>query len=290
MNVLQILYAGFQIGLVYALIALGLNLMYGTMRLLNIAHGDLMMIGAYVAYWCFTFYGLSPLLSLFLVALICGGLGILFCKYIFVSVMETSESAAALESNSLLLFYGVGIIIPNIVSLLCTADIRGYSYMTQTFDLGGMRIMLNRLLVLIISAVICLLCYLGIQFTTTGKAIRALIQDREAAQYSGIDIRKTYFICFFLGFTIAGMAGCFISMFYEINPFMGMEYTITAFIVIVLGGLGNLLGSLLGGVLLGIIETFIMSFIPGLSPVIRYGLFTFIILYRPQGILGKGIY
>ena len=290
-RVLQIISAGLIIGGIYALIAVGLNLIYGTMRLLNIAHGELIMLGAYITYWLYTLYGVSPLISMLVVVGLSALIGLIICRIIFLPIIKTSRSVDILQSNSLLIFFGLSIILSNVASLLWTADIRGYSYMTDVVSIAGVPVMYNRLLALVVSVVVCLFCYFFIQKTMLGKAIRALIQDREASQLVGINTSFVYFVSFCIAFAMAGLAGCLLSMFYEITPFMGLPYTIIAFIVIVLGGLGNIFGSLLGGFLLGLFETIGISLTsPGLRPILSYSVFILIILIRPRGIFGKGVY
>jgi len=290
-RVLQIIFTGLIIGGIYALIAVGLNLIYGTMRLLNIAHGELIMVGAYVTYWLYMLYGVSPLLSMVLVVGLSAIIGLLVCFFIFLPIIRSSKSITVLESNSLLVFFGLSFIFTNVASLLWTADIRGYSYMTRVIHIAGVPLMYNRLLALGVALFVCLACYFLLQKTMLGKAIRALIQDREASQLVGINANFIYLISFCAAFGMAGLAGCLLSMFYEITPFMGLPYTIIAFIVIVLGGLGNILGSLLGGFLLGLLETIGVSVTsPGLRPILSYSVFILIILIRPKGIFGRGVY
>jgi len=289
-RVLQLIFVGLIIGSIYSLIAVGLNLIYGTMRLLNIAHGELIMVGAYTTFWLFTLMGISPLFSLFLSGLASALLGALIGQFIFLPTIRKTKSVVVLESNSLLIFFALSIIFQNVASLLWSADIRGYSYLTQIVKIGGVPLMLNRLTAFITALIISVLCYLLLQRTMLGKAIRALIQDREASQLVGINTKRIYLFSFTISFAMAGLAGCLISMFYEITPFMGLPYTITAFIVIVLGGLGNIMGSLLGGFLLGLVETIGISVTsPGLRSIISYGIFIAVILIRPKGILGRGV-
>ena len=287
-NFLQVLFSGLIIGSIYALIAVGLNLIYGTMRLLNIAHGELIMIGAYTTYWLFVLFGISPFYSMFIVLFLNAAIGIFICKFLFLSIIKKTKSAEAIESNSLLVFFGLSIIFSNTASLLWTADIRGYSYMNQVFTIAGVPLMHNRLLALVVSLLVCAACIYMIRRTMLGKAIRALIQEREAAQLVGIPSSRIYYVSFAVAFALAGLAGVLLSMFYELTPFMGMPYTITAFIVIVLGGLGNITGSLLGGFMLGLFETIGVSVSsPGLRPILSYSLFVMIILIRPQGLFSK---
>jgi len=225
-EIIQIVFSGLIMGGIYALIALGLNLIYGTMRLLNIAHGELIMLGAYITYWLYRFYGVSPLFSMVIVIITLGFIGLFVCKIIFLPIIKTSKSVTIVESDSLLIFFGLSIIFSNVASQLWTANIRGYSYMTKVINVFGVPLMWNRLLALGISLVICIVCYLVIQKTMIGKAIRALIQDKEGAQLVGINTNFIYIISFFSAFAFAGLAGCLLSMFYEISPFMGMPYTL----------------------------------------------------------------
>ncbi len=150
--------------------------------------------------------------------------------------------------------------------------------------------MLNRLNAFLVALIISLIAYLFIQKTMVGKAIRALIQDRTAAKLVGIDSNKLYLLSFVMAFGIAGLTGALLSMIYEISPFIGMPYTITAFVVIVLGGLGNILGSLIAGFIFGLVETVGISLTsPGLQSIISYGIFIAVILTRPRVIFGKGL-
>ncbi len=286
---LAIILPGLMIGGIYALIAVGLNLVYGTMRMLNVAHGELIMMGAYVAYWLFTLYKVSPLVSIILIMAISCGLGLVVCKVIFIPIINSSKSLEVLESSSLLIFFGISIILSGSAALMWTADIRGYSYLTQVIELGDVHLTVNRLTAFLVAIAVSLATFLLLHKTMFGKAIRALIQDRDASQLVGVNPNQVYMFSFGISFALAGLAGGLISMFYEINPYIGLPYTITALIIIVLGGLGNIMGSLLAGFILGLVETVGISLTsPGLRAIISYAFFIAIILLRPRGIFGKG--
>jgi branched-chain amino acid transport system permease protein len=289
-RILQIVFTGLIMGGIYALVAVGLNLIYGTMRLLNIAHGEIIMIGAYVAYWLFTAYGVSPFLSLILSSFVTIIIGLIICKVIFLPMIRSGKSEESIQSNSLLLFFAISIIFTNVVILIWTADIRGYSYLTGVVQILNVPVMLNRLNAFVVACVICVAAYIFLQKTMLGKAIRALIQERTAAKLVGINSDRLYLVSFMMAFGIAGLTGALLSMIYELSPFMGFPYTITAFVVIVLGGLGNVLGSLIAGFVFGFVETVGISVTsPGLQSIISYGVFIGVILYRPKGIFGKGL-
>jgi len=284
----QLLVAALVLAAIYALIALGLNLIYGTMRLLNVAHGEIMMLGGYVSYWAFVEWGIDPLLSMFAAILLSGLLGALCYLTIFKALVRNRELAARLESNSLLIFFGFSIIIQNLLSMVFSADPRSYAYLDTIVSVGGARVELNRLVVLGIGAGATAACVLFFRYSRLGLAIRALIQQRDAASLIGIDAEKINLLVFSLGFAVAGLAGSLIGMTSAISPFSGFPYTISAFIVIILGGLGNLGGGLLGAVILSFVEIYGVAMTSSAyRSILVYGVFIAILLVRPQGLLGR---
>jgi branched-chain amino acid transport system permease protein len=284
----QLLIAALVLAAIYALIALGLNLIYGTMRLLNVAHGEVMMLGGYVSYWAFVQFGIGPLVSMFGAMLLSAVLGALSYLTIFKAVVRNRELAARLESNSLLIFFGFSIIIQNLLSIVFSADQRSYPYLDSIVALGEARVELNRLVLLGIGAAATAACVVFFRFSRLGLAVRALIQQRDAAALIGIDAEKINLLVFSLGFGIAGLAGSLIGMTSAISPFSGFPYTISAFIVIILGGLGNLAGGLLGAVVLAIVEIYGVALTASAyRSILIYGVFIAILLVRPQGLLGR---
>ncbi|WP_454626482.1 branched-chain amino acid ABC transporter permease [Bradyrhizobium cenepequi] len=284
----QLLVAALVLAAIYALTSLGLNLIYGTMRLLNVAHGEIMMVGGYVSYWCFVRWGISPLISIVFVVLLAGMLGALCYLSIFKAVVRNREIAARLESNSLLIFFGLSIIVQNLLSLIFKADQRSYPYLDAVVPIGDARVELNRLVVLAIGAGTTIACVLFFRLSRIGLAIRALIQQRDAASLIGIDAEKMNLLVFSLGFAVAGMAGSLVGMTSAISPFSGFPYTISAFIVIILGGLGNLAGGLLGAVVLAFVEIYGVAITSSAyRSILVYGVFILILLLRPQGLLGR---
>ncbi|MFC2046797.1 branched-chain amino acid ABC transporter permease [Chloroflexota bacterium] len=284
----KIFVLGLTIGCIYALIALGLNILWGTMRVLNVAHGQLIMLGAYTAYWLFTLYNVSTFLSAILAAVGGAVLGLVAYKLLFSTSLRAAKSVEALEASTLLISFGVLILLENVASLLWTSNYRQYTYLTQSITILDTPLALNRLFGSLVAITICLAFYLYLQKTLFGKVTRAVIQDREATQLSGVNVNKVYMFSFAMGFAMAGLAGALLSMFYTITPFMGMPYTLMALVVIVLGGLGNILGSLVGGLLLGLIITFGVSMTsPGFTFIILYLLLILAIMFMPAGILGR---
>ena len=285
----QLLIAALVAGSVYALIALGLNLVYGTMRLLNVAHGEIVMIGAYVAYWAITLLGISPIIAIFIAIPIAAALGMAFYFGIFKRAMRSREFMERIEANSLLVFFGTSVILQNVAALLFTPDQRGYHYADRIVHFADAQLPINKLIVLAIAGLVCIGAIVFFRVSTLGVAIKALIQQREAAALVGIPVARIDLICFCAGFAIAGLAGVLVSMTEEISPYMGFPFTITAFVVVILGGLGNVFGSLFGGLLLGVLETFGVALTaPSYRSIMIYGVFIAVLLLRPQGLFGAG--
>jgi branched-chain amino acid transport system permease protein len=284
---LGIVFDGLMLGGIYALIAVGLGLQYGVARVLNISHGEFIMVGAFATWWMFTTYGINPLLA----AAICGPIvfvvGYVLHRTLFKRLRSSSASWGAYEGNSLLATFGLLFIIQNLAIITWGADIRGYSYLNFPINLGGTLFAANRLVALAFAIVVSLAFYLFLARTRMGKAIRAAAQDPRAAGLMGVNIDRVLALCFGLGSAMAGLAGLLISMCYPIRPHMGMEYTIIAIIVVVLGGLGSIAGSFLGGFILGLIGSIMTSIEPGLSLTAYYALFMILLLVRPTGIMGR---
>ncbi len=286
---LQLIAAALITGVLYALISLGLNLIYGTMRLLNVAHGDLVMIGAYVAFMAFSLLNIGPLVSMFAAALICGFLGWLSYKCVFQRLLSASQILSRLEENSLLLFFGISVIIQNVAILIFSADRQGFEYLSAIVELGDVRLTGARLAVLIVGAIISIVAVLFLRYSIFGLAMNALIQNRDASAIVGINVDRVQMMSLVFGFGITGLAGALISMMEPITPVMGFPYTMSAFVIIILGGLGNLWGGFLAALLLGILEVFGVALTgPEWRSVLVYGIFILILILKPQGLLGLG--
>lgn len=286
-TILDVVIGGLIMGGIYALIAVGLSLQYGVGRVLNISHGEFIMVGAFATWSLYTFLGISPLLSL----IICGPalflIGALIHGTLFRYLRKKSKSASAFADNSLLASFGLLFIIQNIALIIWKADIRGYSYLDHSVSIFGSLFAANRIVALIFAVGISVGFYLFLTKARLGKAIRAAAEDPVTAQIMGVNIHRVLAVCFGLGALMAGFAGPLISMIYEIQPAMGLEYTIIAIVVVVLGGLGSITGSLIGGFILGLIGNIVTYFDAGLSLIAYYVIFILLILVKPTGILGK---
>lgn len=283
----QLLVAALVTGAVYVLIALGLNLVYGTLRLLNIAHGEMVMIGAYTAYWLFTLAGISPLLSVFAAAALAAGFAAVIYFGMVRRLFASPRLLKRLEANSLLLFFALSIVLQNVAAALFQSTPRAYQYFDRVLHFGSISVTENNLVILAAAIILSLAITLFLRFNTYGLAIKALIQHREAAAVVGIDVDRVQLLSFCIGFALASFAGALLSMTDQISPFMGFPYTIAAFVVVILGGLGNLVGGMAAALVLGVIETYGVALTsPSLRSVLIYGIFILVLMVRPQGLLG----
>jgi branched-chain amino acid transport system permease protein len=283
----QLLFAALATGAAYALVALGLNLVYGTMRLLNVAHGDLVMLGAYGAFWGFSAAGLSPLMTLLIVAMAGSALGMLAYRGLFSGLLASQRTIARLESNSMLLFFGLSIIIQNAVALAFSATPRGYEYLSGVARFGNVALTGNRLAALAIA--VCLLCAVMVflRVHLFGLAMRALVENREASVVVGVDVDRVQLASFGLAFATAAAAGALVSMTEQVSPHMGFPFTIASFVVIILGGLGRLAGGIAAALVLGVIETYGVALTsPSWRSILLYGIFVLVLLFLPQGLFG----
>jgi branched-chain amino acid transport system permease protein len=286
-TILDIIVAGLLLGGIYALIAVGLSMQYGVARVLNIAHGEFIMIGAFITWALFTSFGINPLVSLLISGPIVFVIGFFLYRTVFSHLRKSSPSPEVFEGKSMLACFGLLFIIQNLAILIWGAGIRGYSFMAFPIRFGGVVFSANRLITLIFAGMICVVFYLFLARTRLGKAIRAAAQDANTAGLMGVNINQVLGLCFGFGALMAGLGGTLLSMCYNIQPTMGLEYTMIALIVIVLGGLGSIPGSFLGGLLLGLVGSIVTYVQPGLALVAYYAIFMLLLLAKPQGILGK---
>jgi branched-chain amino acid transport system permease protein len=279
---------GLVIGGIYAVIAIGLNMQYGLMRILNIAHGEFLMLGAFLMFTLHTVTGVSPLLLLPLVVVISFAAGLLLHRLVFRRLSATSKSLDQVEERSLIVGFGLMFILQSMASLIWGADLRGYDFMSTPVKFGGVIVTQNRLLVLFLAMAASVGLILLLQRTLLGKAVRGMLQSPLGAWLVGIDTQRLHPFVFALGIAMAGLAGGLLSMIYEVSPSMGESYTVMALIVITLGGLGSIGGSFAAAMLLGLIESFGTHFTnPSLKMLLSYGIFVLILMTRPKGLFAK---
>lgn len=278
----QGLISGVLLGGVYALTALGLTLIFGVMRIINIAHGTVLMIGAYLTYWLFTLYGLNPFLSLLVSIPAAFLLGALLQRALIRPVIGAPELTA------LLVTFGISIILTNLALYVWAPDLRTVSFLSGSLRVGSLAFSTPRTVASALALGITAAALLFLKYSRTGKAIRATAQHREVAKVCGIDVHQIDLITFGLGSALTAAAGSLVSFMFAIYPEMGPLYTLKAFCVVILGGLGSSLGSLLGGLVLGIAESYASIFFSAqIAEAVAYVLLVLILLIRPQGFLGE---
>jgi len=282
---LQPLLSGILTGGVYALAGIGMSLVFGVMNISNFAHGDLMMLGMYLAYFAFTLLHIDPYLSLVLILPTAFLFGYLLEKLFINRVINHPHQ------NQILLTIGLGLIMSNTALLAFTSDpkILTTSYSSSAFNLpGGISISVPLLLSFLITCIIIAILYIFLSKSSTGMALRATSQNREAAQLMGINVAKMSAIAFGIGTALAATAGALIAPIYYIHPLAGHSFLLKAFTICVLGGLGSVVGAGVGGIVIGVVEAMSSTYLStDWKDVVVFVLFLVVLLMRPQGLFGK---
>lgn len=277
----QVVISGILAGALYAMVALGLALIFGVMRVINVAHGPLLMLGAYATYFVWNATGVNPYLALPVAMVLLFALGLLLQRTLVFRVVD------APELSSLLLTFGISIALVNVAQLAFTSDLRAIEFITGSWIVGPFALSKSRVIAFAVASLITAAAFLFLQQTRLGKAIRATSQSREVAMVCGIDVGRIHLLTFGLATALAAAGGGLISVIVAIQPEMGQIWTFKSFLVIVLGGAGNYPGALLGGLLLGLVEQLASLFLTTqLSEAVAYVLLVLVLLVRPTGLLG----
>jgi branched-chain amino acid transport system permease protein len=280
----QALISGILIGGAYALIGIGLTIIFGVMRIINFAHGDLLMLGMYATYCLFSLLHIDPFLSVVIT------MPVMFLFGAVVQKVFIDRVLGALPQNQILLTIGLGLIMSNTVMLAFTSDykILSTSYSSASVSVEGISISVPLAFSFIITVLITAALYWFLAKTDTGQAVRATAQDRAAARLMGINVKQMSLIAFGLGTALAGAAGALFSPIYYIFPQVGSTFTLKAFVITVLGGMGSVIGATLGGILIGIAESIGgVYFGGGWKDVVVFVLFLLVLLFKPSGLMGK---
>jgi branched-chain amino acid transport system permease protein len=280
----QSLISGILIGGVYALIGIGLTIIFGVMRVINFAHGELLMLGMYATWVLFSVFKIDPFVSILIT------IPLLFLFGAFLQKVFINKILGALPQNQILLTIGLGLVMSNSIMLAFTSDykILTTTYSSSSVKLLGISISTPLVISFAITVAITLALYWFLLKTDTGQAIRATAQDRDAAQLMGINVRKMSIIAFGLGAALAGTAGSLISPTYYIFPQVGSTFTLKAFVITVLGGMGSIVGATLGGVAIGVAESVGGVYLgSGWKEVIVFAMFLLVLLFKPSGLFGK---
>ncbi len=275
----QVVISGLLAGALYAMVALGLGLIFGVMRVLNVAHGPLLMLGAYTTFWLFHWFGLNPYLSLLV------SMPALFVVGVVLQRLLVRRVVDAPELSSLLLMFGVGIALVNVTQLAFTSDLRSVEYLTGSFVWGPFAFSKSRVIACAFAIVITAGAFWFLQKTRLGKALRAVSQSREVAQVCGVNVQRIHMLAFGFASALAAAGGSLVAVMVAIQPEMGQVYTFKSFLVIVLGGAGNYPGALVGGLLLGLVEQLSSLFLTTqVNEAVAYVLLVLVLLVRPTGL------
>lgn len=272
---------GFLLGFVYGLAAMGLSLIWGVMTVINLAHGPVITVGMLTTYLLFVHVGLNPYLAMVVVA----GVGLVLGLLIYAIAVHRVISAPHL--SSLLATFAVNMIMLGIFNAVFGGDQNNINFSLGSLSIGFLNITYSRLLAAVGAIAFTAFLYLFLYFTRTGKSIRAVANNREAAELMGIPSVRMLALSFGLGSLLAAVAGSLISTIFPFTIFSGGPYELKSFVICVLGGLGNPLGALIGGLALGLMEGVIPIWMPtSWVPVVEFGLFVFVLVVRPAGLLG----
>lgn len=286
--VVQSLLSGALVGALYGLAALGLSLVFGVLKVLNVAHGELLMLGGYAAFWIFNLLGIDPYLSLVVVVPLLFLIGIGLHFGLFRHVVQFDEEHRI--KNSLLIGFGLTLIIQTLAIRFFLADERGIatSYSTDAWAIVGLRIPVVRFSSLVIGILAVIALQIFLNRTYWGKAIRATAEDWRTAALTGINIHLIYLVTFAIGSALAGLAGMLVTLQFSVSPNIGLGWTLKALIVVVLAGLGSMPGTFIAGILLGFAEA-VSSLVVGPQYRELVGLVIFLVILsvRPQGLFGE---
>lgn len=281
---LQTIVNGLFTGGIYALVAVGLTLIYGVMLILNFAHGEFLMLGMYLAYWGFTSFHIDPYLAAPLAALIVFGFGALIQRTLIQRVLNSHPL------SQIVLLLGVSTLIMGLVQFFLSANPRNIhvAYETAVIPFAGLRFSIPKMVAFFSAMFISIGLYLFLQVTKTGKAIRAVSQSRPAALLMGINVNFIYMLTFGIGTAVTAVGGVLLTPTYTLVPTAGQAFSVIAFVVVVLGTMGNFIGAFLGGLIIGVVEAFAGFYLGGDVKIIASMLvFILILLLKPAGLFGR---
>lgn len=285
---MDILITGLILGGTYALIAMGLNLQYGMARIMNLANGEVLVVGAFAAFWLYTAGQISPLLTVFVVAPLAFGLNWLVYRVILLPLVRRAKSQGQLEVDSILVTFGLSFVAVGLMLAFFGGDYFSYSYLATPVTLIGETYGLNRIVAFLGAVVIGAALYFWLEKSRAGRAIRAIAVDPKSARLVGIDVPKMSALAFALGGTVTAVGGALLSTYLTLDASSGVIFTLKALIIVIMGGVGDLRGTIIAALLLGLLETFVAAYVdPGLTLAAAYLLFVLILLFRPQGLLGR---
>lgn len=288
MLAIDIVITGLVLGGMYALTAMGLTLQYGVARIVNLAYGEFLLAAALLTYWLYTSLSVSPLIALLVVVPLSFVVNWLVYKVMLVPLVRRAKSPGMLEGESILATFGLLFVIQGLAVALFGSNLISYSYLSIPVSIFGSIVPINRLLAFGFAVAIGVVVYALLTRTRGGTALRAVAANPTAARLVAIDVGRASAFAFALGGAMVAAGGVLISMYYTFNASLGVVFTMKALIIVIMGGVGNLMGALAAGLLLGLAETAVARlYDPGLTLAMTYALFIAVLLIRPSGLLGR---
>ena len=285
---MDILITGLLLGATYSLLAMGLTLQYGVARIMNLANGEMLVAGAFGAFWAYTAQQANPMLALLFVVPLAFVLNWLIYRWLLMPLVRRAKNRGQLEVDGILATFGMSFAMVGLMRMAFGGEFFNYSYLAVPFNIFGSPFGLNRVVAALAAAVICTLVYLGLNATRTGMALRAVAADPRAAGLVAIDVPKMSTLAFALGGAVMAAGGTILSTFLTMDASIGVMFTMKALIIVIMGGVGDVRGAVIAALILGLAETAVASLIdPGLTLAAAYLLFVLVLLFRPQGLFGK---
>ncbi len=281
----QLLINGLLLGGIYAIISVGLTLIFGIVRVVNFAHGEFLMASMYAAYLLSAHLGLHPYVSAFPLIVVFFAIGALVQRFIIDPLLEADAHIQIFAT------VGLSTALLNLALLVFGANMQSIapSGAQRTFHLGEYRIVVAHVIMFAVAIALVAAMHLFLQRTFLGRAIRATAQNRTAALLMGVDVRSIYVITFGIGSACVAVAGALLTPVYPVFPTIGTYFVLTAFVVVVLGGMGSLYGAFLGAMIIGVVDTLSGYYVaPDLKEVVYFLLFLIILVTKPTGLLGLG--
>ncbi len=282
--ILQLLISGFLMGGVYSLIALGLSLIFGVMKVINFSHGEMMVWGMYIAYSILLWTGIDPFVSFIVSAGVLFVFGYVLQRVVVNRIMEFPEAMQVIP------LIGAALIFENGARLIWGPDYRSPAsrFALSSIWIGEIMIDVPRLLAFLIALLIGALVFLFLKYSDTGKTIRSSADNRLGALLVGADVNRVYAVCFGIGMACVGAAGALLVPLTPISPHIGASFTMISFIIVILGGMGSLGGAVVGGLIVGVAESVATIFLPSsLKQIVSFSLMVLILLFKPKGLFGR---
>ncbi len=277
----QVVVSGLLQGSLYSLSACGLNLVFGILGVINFAHGELMILGAFVTFWLFALHIMGPIPSVLVSMALLFAFGAATQRYLLERISRSTEL------GPLLMTFGLSLFLVNVGLLVWSSDFRSVPYFSGSIRLFGLALPRSKLAAGALALAVTAGVYVFLRFSRTGKAIRATTENAPTAMACGIDVRRIRVLTFGLGAAMAGAAGSLVSTIYAFNPETGQLFILKAFAVVIMGGLGQFAGAFIGGLILGMVEALAAFFTTAqLAEAVSYLILVLVLLVRPSGLLG----